>query len=209
MQTGPALFAVATVLGGTYLLLQGMQQRGSGGGDVGTDNSTEGTIFDMNGIANQVAAAATPSPTDNPHSMSADGLERLKQREGFSPTPYSDHKGYSIGYGHLIKAGESLAHVTIDQATQLLMSDVGWAEGSVYGAVTAPVSQVQFDALVSFCYNVGAPSFERSTLVRKINMGDPTAAAEFDRWVYASGQVNTALVNRRSSERAQFESASA
>lgn len=209
MQKAPLLLAIGVVLGGTWLLLKGMQQRGSGGGDVSTDDASEGTIFDMNGLANQAIAAATPAPADNPTAMSADGLARLQAREGFSATKYPDHKGYSVGFGHLIKSGESLDTVTRAQATALLMSDVAWAESSVSGAITVPLAQAQFDALVSFAYNVGAPSFERSTLVRKINTGDQSAPQEFDRWVYASGQVNPALVDRRASERQQFESATA
>ena len=67
MENGPALIAVATVLGGAYLLMRGMQQQqGSGQGLITTDNTTEGSILDTNGIANQITAAATPSPTTNP-----------------------------------------------------------------------------------------------------------------------------------------------
>lgn len=209
MDKAPLLVAMATVLAGTWLLLKGMQQQGSGGGDITTENTMEGTLMDQNGIANQVASAFTPTPAGNPFQMSAQGLEQLKTREGFSANKYPDHKGYSVGFGHLIKPGESLDYVSVAQATDLLMQDVAWAESSVYKAITVPIAQVQFDALVSFCYNVGAPSFERSTLVRKINSGDDTAPAEFDRWVYASGARNGALVARRASERQQFESATA
>lgn len=209
MQKAAAALAAGTVLGGAYLIMRAMQTRGSGQGTVTTEDTSEGTIFDMNGIANQITAAATPSPTENPHTMSAAGLAALQTREGFSPTPYPDHKGYSIGFGHLIKPGENITQVTLQQATDLLANDVAWAEASVYGAITVPITQAQFDALVSFAYNVGAPAFERSTLARKINTGDTSASQEFSRWVFASGQVNPALVQRRQGERQQFESGTA
>ncbi|OCS48882.1 hypothetical protein BEK67_19675 [Ralstonia pickettii] len=137
--------------------------------------------------------------------LSDAGLQALAQREGFSATPYWDHKGYSIGYGHLIKAGENLTNVTRDQAAQLLASDVAWAEQAVANNVTAPLSQNQFDALVSFAFNVGAPAFAKSTLVSLLNAGDYSAAGEqLPRWNKASGVVNGALVSRRASEVAQF-----
>ena len=209
MQQTAAIAAIATVLGGTYLLLRGMQHQGSGGGEITTDNTSEGSIFDMNSIANQVTAATTPSPQENPSTLSGAGIAALQAREGFSATPYADHKGYSIGFGHLIKPGENLTFVSVSQATDLMISDVQWAEDAVRSAITVPINQAQFDALVSFCYNVGSGAFKGSTLVRKINQDDPAAVLEFHRWVYASGEVNPALVRRRDSEQQQFESASA
>ena len=209
MQQTAALAAIATVIGGTYLILRGMEQRGSGGGQITTDNTSEGSIFDMNSIANQLTAAATPSPADNPTTLSQSGIAALQAREGFSATPYADHKGNSIGFGHLIKPGESLTYVSVSQATDLMMADVQWAQDAVRSAITVPINQAQFDSLVSFCYNVGSGAFKGSTLVRKINQDDPAAVLEFHRWVYASGEVNPALVRRRDSEQQQFESASA
>lgn len=136
-----------------------------------------------------------------PKTLSDDGLEFLKSREGFAPTRYFDHKGYSIGYGHLIKAGEAFAEpMTLEFATQLLAQDVEWAENAVNDNVKVPLKQNQFDALVSFVYNVGAGAFEKSTLLRKLNAGDVNAWQEFARWNMASGAVNTGLVTRRKLE---------
>lgn len=210
MDNTPALVAVAAVLGGAYLVLQQMQQQaGSGAGDISTDTPGEGSILDLAGLANQITDAVNPSPQGNPTTISAAGIEALKAREGFSASAYADHKGYSIGYGHLIKPGESLSYVSVQQATDLLLSDIDWAKKQVCTSITAPINQAQFDALTSFCYNVGAGAFARSTLVKRINAQDPSAADEFARWVFASGTVNTALVNRRNSERQQFESGTA
>ena len=209
MPNSAAIVAIATILGGSYLLLRGMQQQGSGGGDISTDNSTEGTLMDLNGIANQVANAATPAPAGNPTNMSDAGINRLKNTERFSATPYPDHKGFSIGYGHLIKPGENLTYVSIGQATDILMADIAWAEASVSKAITVPITQGQFDVLVDFCFNVGGPPFERSTLVRKINTGDPTATNEFGRWIYSSGSIDQALIRRRAEDKQLYETATA
>lgn len=142
----------------------------------------------------------------NQQHMSGYGLGQLQSREGFSATPYSDHKGYSIGYGHLILPGENLSSVTREQAAQLLADDVAWAESAVRSSVLVPLTQNQFDSLVSFTYNVGAGAFKASTLLRKLNAGDYAGASgQFGRWINASGQPLAALVTRRDAERQQFE----
>lgn len=152
------------------------------------------------------AVNMTANTVTNPTSMSAAGLDMLKGFEGFSATPYYDFHGYSIGFGHLIKAGESLSSVTPDQAHELLAADVGWAERAVSAAVGVALSQEQFDALVSLAFNIGESAFKRSTLVRLLNAGDYAgAAAEFDRWNRAGGQVHAGLVRRRAQERALFQ----
>jgi lysozyme len=132
-------------------------------------------------------------------------LQMLAGMEGFAATPYPDHKGYSIGYGHLIRPGESYTSIDAAGALALLRADVGIAERAVSAAVSAPLTQEQFDALVSLAYNIGAGAFKASTLVRLLNQGDYDGAAEqFARWNIAGGQVNAALVSRRASERALF-----
>lgn len=67
---------------------------------------------------------------------------------------------------------------------------------------TVIIRQQQFDALVSFTYNVGVSAFSTSTLLRKVQAfpDDPTIRDEFMRWVYAGGQVVQGLVNRRKKE---------
>jgi lysozyme len=139
--------------------------------------------------------------------LSANGLSRLKKLESFSSKAYPDHKGYSIGYGHLIRAGDGLDRSSViseSRGAALLASDVSDAENAVIEAIDVPLSQNQFDALVIFCYNVGVSAFTHSTLARKINAEDPTASNEFDRWIYASGEVNSALVDRRNVEQSLF-----
>lgn len=150
--------------------------------------------------------SAPDQGTTMPTSMSAGGLQMLQGFEGFSATPYADHKGYSIGFGHLIQPGEDLTYVTQEQATALLAQDVASAQQTVQGAVTVPLTQNQFDALVSFVYNVGAGAFRASTLLRLLNAGDYAgAAAQFPRWINASGSPSPALVARRGDEQRLFE----
>lgn len=204
MDNAPAFIAVGTVLAATYLFMQSQATAGTGQGAITTD-SGEGAGITLDGIVTQVTNAATSAPSANPTNLSGQGLAALQRREGFSATPYADHKGYSIGYGHLIKPGENLTHVSVQEALDILASDVAWAETAVVQNITVDLDQAQFDALTSFCFNVGAGAFARSTLVKRINAGDPGATDEFSRWVFASGQRNSALVARRQSEQSQFE----
>ena len=139
--------------------------------------------------------------------LSQAGLDAIKAREGFSATPYPDHKGYSIGYGHLMGVFDRRESITKEEAEILLLSDVSWAEDAVNAAITAPLTQAQFDALVSLAFNIGADAFKRSTLVKRINAGDAGAVSEFARWNMASGKVHPGLVARRAAEAEQFRSA--
>jgi lysozyme len=176
------------------------QQGDSGGGG---DWGPGAPIFDAAGYV----ADALGGVLVTQQRLSYDGLRMLQDEEGFSATPYPDHKGYSIGYGHLIRPGEDLNYVTQAQAQDLLLEDVGDAERAVRTAVRVELQQSEFDALALLAYNIGAGAFKASTLVRKLNAGDRAgAAAEFPRWNMASGQVNATLVARRARERALFES---
>lgn len=137
--------------------------------------------------------------------LSDAGLQAIADREGFSATPYWDHKGYSIGYGHLMTLGENYTSVTQDQARALLLQDAAIAVRAVNSSVSVSLTQNQFDALVSFAYNVGVGAFKSSTLVKLLNQGDyADVGAQLARWNQASGAVSAALVARRQSEAQQF-----
>lgn len=157
----------------------------------------------------------------NEMDLSAQGLELLKSREGFSASPYFDFHGYSIGYGHLdIKLDEFNAlsdedkaaylakTISEEDATALLLDDVEWAADSVRDLVSVPVTQNQFDALVSLVFNIGRGAFAGSTLLRLLNASDyEGAAAQFARWNRAGGSVHPGLVARREHETEQFTGA--
>lgn len=148
-------------------------------------------------------------------------LDYLKRRERFRARPYLDQAGkLTIGYGHLIRPHErkTLTSLTRDQAEALLLADVSAFAVYVDGVsrnFAQPLSQQQFDALVSFAFNVGLAAFEQSTMLKLLRVGDfAGAAAQFDRWVYITvtdalgnkvKEVSRGLVNRRRMDRAIFE----
>lgn len=137
--------------------------------------------------------------------FSDNGIENIKRFEGFSPVPYKDAQGWSIGYGHFIKPGENLTSVSEAQARLLLKQDAALASAAVKNSVKVPLTQNQFDALVSLTYNIGITAFRNSTLLRKLNGGDYSgAAAQFARWNMSQGEFIAALDRRRTSERELF-----
>ena len=137
--------------------------------------------------------------------LSSNALYIIKNFEGFSPTPYKDAGGWSIGYGHFILPGETFTVIDEAQGNELLKSDVAKASAAVRENVTVPLSQNQFDALVSLVYNIGAGNFAGSTLLRKLNGGDYSGAADqFPGWDRSQGRVLTVLADRRALERDLF-----
>lgn len=142
---------------------------------------------------------------DDMKKISPDGLELIKRHEGLRLKAYRCPAGvWTIGHGHTkgVKRGMQIAEVHADQ---FLREDVIIAERAVNQLVSVPLSQGQFDALVSFVFNLGANAFSRSTLLKKLNEGDCyLAAEEFERWVYASGRKLAGLVARREDEKELF-----
>lgn len=137
--------------------------------------------------------------------ITQDGLELIKRFEAFAPTIYICPAGYpTIGYGHVVKTieRERFATVITEQNAQvLLQADVGVAERAVLRLISVPLSDWQFDALVSFTFNLGAGALQRSTLRRKVNRGEhKDVPAEFMKWVWANGKKLRGLVNRRQVE---------
>jgi lysozyme len=138
--------------------------------------------------------------------ISEAGVEFVKQFEGFSATPYPDPVGKNtIGYGHLIKPGETFDTVTENQAIQLLGQDLLWAESVVNRAVLVTLNQNQFDALVDFVFNVGSANFHNSLMLSNLNQGDfDSAADEFKFWDHSGGVEIEGLERRREAERVLF-----
>jgi len=134
------------------------------------------------------------------------GLTILRQFEGLSLVAYQCPAGiWTIGYGHTrdVHPGDA---ITRDRAEELLLEDLAWAEECVTGAVTHPLTQNQFDALVVFTFNVGPAAFRKSTLLKKINSGDLAGAyLEFARWNKAGGQPLPGLTARRAAEANLFK----
>ena len=130
------------------------------------------------------------------------GIDLIKRFEGFSPVAYLCPAGvWTIGYGHTagVHEGDSIDG---DTAEDYLREDLTSAEGAVEKYVKVPLKQWQFDALVSFTFNLGAGNLYSSTLLKKVNRNpdDPSIRQEFEKWVYADGRVLQGLVDRRKAE---------
>lgn len=134
------------------------------------------------------------------------GIDLIKTFEGYSATPYSDvAEKLTIGYGHLIKPGENFTAIGLEQAELILAADLGFAEKAVSELVKEPLSQNEFDALVSFTFNLGRNALKNSTLLRLLNAGQVEAAADqILRWDHAGGKVVAGLTRRRQAERSLF-----
>jgi len=136
------------------------------------------------------------------------GIALIKSAEGLRlkayPDPGTGGLPWTIGYGSTSGVTRNMV-ITEAQAEQMLAADLVRFERIVERLVRVPVDQGQFDALVSFTYNVGEGNFTKSTLLRKLNAGDTAGAAEqFSRWVHAGGKVLPGLVKRRAAERGLF-----
>ncbi|WP_412057394.1 lysozyme [Bartonella sp. DGB2] len=135
--------------------------------------------------------------------VSDKGLNLIKRFEGFSPTVYFCPAGYpTIGYGHVVKDNEEFsAGIDEAHAIALLRQDTVVAERAVLRLINVPLTSNQFDALVSFTYNLGGGALQSSTLRRKINRGEHNEAPEqFLRWVFAGGRKLKGLILRRQAE---------
>jgi lysozyme len=146
----------------------------------------------------------------------------IKQFEGLRLRAYLDDGGVpTIGWGHTgdVKEGDSVSR---ERAEEWLDDDIRYAENIVKLAVTVPLTQWQFDALVSFVFNVGPGRKDvkdgfvqlkdgrPSTMLTKLNAGDYEGAAlEFRKWVNVKGQRSNGLVRRRSAEEVLFRTANA
>lgn len=140
--------------------------------------------------------------------LSAAGTGALIGYEGSQPVVYLDPVGIPTAcVGHTknvttADVGKDLSHL----CAQLLAEDTRDAQASVRQSVDVPITQAQYDALVSFTFNVGGANLRSSTLLRKLNAGDcHGAAAEFPRWNRARGRVLPGLIKRRAAERGMFE----
>lgn len=137
----------------------------------------------------------------------------IKGFEGLELKAYPDGNAYSIGYGSQtyengtpVKAGDT---ITKERAEKLLEYHVTRFANTVNTYVNVSLSQGQFDALVSFAYNVGDGAFRNSTLLKRVNINPDDFASistEFRKWVYYKGKVLDSLVKRRESEIKQYTS---
>lgn len=188
--------------------------RGSQGAAVDTDDGqAQGWLNgydDMMAVAYQVGG-------NNDMDISLAGLAAIKREEKLMLVRYDDAtgkalakgeavKGFAtIGYGHKLGPLENYWTITQAEADRLLVSDLSDAEAAVNRLVKVPLTQNQYDALVSFVFNVGSGSFSRSTLLKLLNAKDYAGAAkQFPAWRKSNGVVMGGLVQRRANEMAMF-----
>jgi len=105
---------------------------------------------------------------------SAIAIQLIKGLEGWSPTPYKDGGGKcTLGWGHLVEEGEVCPdRISAEQGEQYLADDVADAEFAVRSTVNVPLKQHQFDALVSFLFNVGPTAWAKSDTLKILNAGE-------------------------------------
>lgn len=135
------------------------------------------------------------------------GIDLIKHFEGFSSTVYICPSGLpTIGYGHLIKKREAYTSITEDEAEELLRHDVQVAEKAVLRLINVPLTDGQFDALVSFTFNLGSGSLQSSTLRRVVNRNDHCEVpTQLRRWVWSNGKKLKGLQLRRKAESTLYE----
>jgi lysozyme len=135
------------------------------------------------------------------------GIALIERFEGLRLRAYRDGNGvWTIGYGHTSGASSG-AFETQTQAEADLCTDLATAEGAVMRLVTVPLTQGQFDGLVSWTYNEGQGRLRDSTLLKLLNADNYAGAAgAFSSWEIIAGKHSEGLATRRDAEVALFNS---
>ena len=129
------------------------------------------------------------------------GIDLIKHFEGCELEAYKCPAGvWTIGYGHIKGVKEGMT-ITEQQAEEMLKSELNEYEGYINNLVTAELNQNQFDAMVSWVYNLGGGNLSASTLLKVLNAGDYAGVpAQMMRWNKAGGKVLEGLTRRRQAE---------
>ena len=134
--------------------------------------------------------------------ISDNGLDLIKRwealrLEAYLPTP---DDVWTIGYGHTLGVGQGLT-CTPEQAEAWLREDVSGAEHAINVEMDCPLEQQQYDALVSFVFNIGISAFNQSTLLVRVKEGNlDDVPKQMMRWKYQHGKIVQGLINRRRAE---------
>lgn len=155
------------------------------------------------------------SPATPSHQMtiSQRGLDFIKSFEREILKVYDDGYGFlTAGIGHLLTDNEKKHFkkgdpITKAQSEAWFAQDVATHAEPVNRLVKVPLTQGQYDALVSLVFNIGEGNFAKSSLLRALNSGDYEAAkVRFDDWIRSNGQVSRGLIRRRNEEQVIFDS---
>ena len=138
--------------------------------------------------------------------ISQEGLSLIKKFEGCELEAYKCAAGvWTIGYGSTkgVKEGDTL---TKEETDNLLLHEMDEYEGYVLESVEMPLSQHQFDAIVSWTFNLGPSNLKASTMLKVLNKGNyEDVPAQIKRWNKAGGKVLEGLIRRREAEALLFE----
>jgi lysozyme len=147
-----------------------------------------------------------PISSNGKKTINQAGLELIKEFEGLVLDAYlCPADVWTIGYGHTANV-QSGDRITQRQAEALLREDLAYFESEVERLVRVPLSDNQFSALVSFCYNIGSGALAESTLIILLNDGEYVGASQqFRRWTRGGGEELPGLVRRRVAEKALFD----
>ena len=137
---------------------------------------------------------------------SAEGIALIKKFEGCELKAYQCSAGvWTIGYGHTkdVEEGDTISK---DQAEEMLVEELHEYENYVNEYVNVALSQNQFDALVSWVYNLGPANLKASTMLKVLNSGKyEDVPAQIKRWNKAGGKVLEGLIRRREAEACLFK----
>jgi lysozyme len=137
--------------------------------------------------------------------ISDNGLNLIKDFEGIRLSAYPDSSGvWTIGYGSTQGVHPGMV-ISLAQADQMLRNEISTDESYVTAVVNVDIAQSMFDAMVSFTYNIGQGNFQKSSVLRLVNIGDFISAANaFLLWNKAGGIIVPGLTRRRQAERKLF-----
>ena len=138
--------------------------------------------------------------------ISKTGVKLIQDWEGYRSKAYLCSAGvWTIGWGHTATARRGM-RIDKNEGQRLFNKDIQVYVNAVNRLVSVPLNQNQFDALVSFCFNLGAGALSSSSLLRELNSGNYFSAANwFERYVYGGGRKLEGLIRRRKAEKKLFE----
>ena len=137
---------------------------------------------------------------------SSEGISLIQKFEGCELEAYQCSAGvWTIGYGHTKDVIKGMT-ITKEEAEQMLVDELHEYENYINEYVTVALSQNQFDALVSWVYNLGPANLKVSTMLKVLNKGQyEEVPAQMKRWNKASGKVLEGLIRRREAEACLFK----